>query len=372
MDLDGRTEAREHLHHAEDGGRPRHVALHGGHALGGLEVQAAGVEGDALPDEGDPPAGAALGHVGEVDERGRLGAPAIDPQERAHAHPRAGLAIEDADPEAAGLGELASGLGEPGGGHAVGRLVDQVAGEARRLGGEVGDPQAFAQVGLVAGRRGEEGGRLDGSLIGPLGLVAVEGVQAEPEALADGLGSDARGEPRPDQRQDDVARPGIASPARRGRRGAAHRLCRASGARTEAHDKDAPRAEAAVGVEDGGVADLRLEALGGEDAAHEAAQGPVDAGDLGPEPGLVRVSLDHQHVPPRRRRGCPAHLELHRAPSRPRRSASMASARRIMGSSPTVRSRPARSSSVTQRRASASEPARAVPPAGVARKSSNT
>ena len=47
--LDRRLEVRQGLEDAEDGRGPRHVVLHPQHAVGGLEVEPAGVERDALP-----------------------------------------------------------------------------------------------------------------------------------------------------------------------------------------------------------------------------------------------------------------------------------------------------------------------------------
>ena len=51
--VDLRLELRDHPHRREDRRRPAHVALHGLHALGVLDRQAAGVEGDALAGERD-------------------------------------------------------------------------------------------------------------------------------------------------------------------------------------------------------------------------------------------------------------------------------------------------------------------------------
>ena len=70
VDLQRQPEGRERAHDRQDGRRPRHVVLHGPHAVGGLEVEATRVEGDPLPDDGKlpapPPAGSARSFTGST------------------------------------------------------------------------------------------------------------------------------------------------------------------------------------------------------------------------------------------------------------------------------------------------------------------
>ena len=59
-------------------GSAAHVHLHGHHAVGGLDGEAAGIEGDALADEGQRATG--VGRViGELDESGSWSEPRFTP-----------------------------------------------------------------------------------------------------------------------------------------------------------------------------------------------------------------------------------------------------------------------------------------------------
>src|SRR5439155_377391 len=92
--------------------------------LGGLEVEPARVERDALADEGDASGATARGRVREVDELRRLGAPGRHAEERAHAHAAAVGAVIDAERKPVLLRDLCGGPGEPGHDHPALARVD--------------------------------------------------------------------------------------------------------------------------------------------------------------------------------------------------------------------------------------------------------
>ena len=121
---DRAVDVAERSHGGDDGAAAAHVALHRQHALAGLDVEAAGVEGDALADEdhrGHALGGPARGVVhadqpGLVDGAAADGADAaealgLEPLRRPRPAPRGRLSLADLD----GL------LGQPGRGLQVGR-----------------------------------------------------------------------------------------------------------------------------------------------------------------------------------------------------------------------------------------------------------
>ena len=117
----------ERLHQPDNASRARHVALHVLHAGGGLERDAAGVEGDALADQRDRVAALRAGtaplHYHDV---ARLLAALPDGQQRTHAEPLQRLRSEHFDLHA----ELCEFLGarrELGRAEHVRRFVDEIA-----------------------------------------------------------------------------------------------------------------------------------------------------------------------------------------------------------------------------------------------------
>jgi len=82
-----RLELRDGLHGAEHGGAAAHVVLHFLHAIGGLDGNTAGVEGDAFPDQAEVILGSGLAGraVAQNDEGWRLVATLGDAQQGAHA-----------------------------------------------------------------------------------------------------------------------------------------------------------------------------------------------------------------------------------------------------------------------------------------------
>ena len=176
-DFDIGLELRDGAHGSDHGGGSGHVVLHLFHALGGLDGDAAGVEGDALADEAeDGEAGlrAAGGLVGHDDEGGGFGGALCYGPEGSHAQLVEFGGGVDLAAEAGLSAHRPGALAEDGGGEDVAGLVDEGAGEV--LG--VGVDEAFFEAGLNFGARGllrfvgEDGEELDGGVL----AVAFVGV----------------------------------------------------------------------------------------------------------------------------------------------------------------------------------------------------
>src|SRR5262249_17338323 len=110
-----------------------HVHLHRLHALGRLDRDATGVEGDALADEGRAGVAACTAAVAQHDEARRLLAALGDAHQRTHASGADLVGAEDLTVQADLLGHLARTLGQLAGGQHIGRLVAQRAREILRL-----------------------------------------------------------------------------------------------------------------------------------------------------------------------------------------------------------------------------------------------
>ncbi len=84
-DANARLEQGDGAHGADHGSAAGHVVLHLLHVVGGLDGDAAGVEGDAFADEAEHRAfGYAFGFVAEDDEGGRFFGALGDAPECAH------------------------------------------------------------------------------------------------------------------------------------------------------------------------------------------------------------------------------------------------------------------------------------------------
>src|SRR5262249_53131205 len=86
--------------HAPHGGAAGHVVLHFFHAIGGLDGDAAGVEGDGFADETDDRSagfGSASGRVRDDDHARRLGSALRDAEKSAHLEFSDFLFVEDFD-----------------------------------------------------------------------------------------------------------------------------------------------------------------------------------------------------------------------------------------------------------------------------------
>jgi hypothetical protein len=173
---------QERAHHRR---RAAHVVLHLLDAALRLEVDAAGVEGDALADQ-HVRLGIAAAVVLQHDELGRIGRSLRDGEQRAHAQCAHLLAIENlARDRVEAAGEILRLLGEVGGIADVRRQVAQFAGE-RDAGG---DRLALRQRGggIVAGadRERRQPGFIALLVLGTeRGGVAITGMRGRDRRLA--------------------------------------------------------------------------------------------------------------------------------------------------------------------------------------------
>ena len=204
------TELGDRVGGGQHRGRAGHVALHRVHAVGRLEVQAAGVERDALADQGQVGLGAAR-PVAQPDQPRRPGRAAADGQQAAVAALGQRLLVQHLDADPGALDQRRGLLGEGGGVEQVGRDVDPLAGRSARPGRR---PSASADDRRWTGRAAActHGDRVDrrrcGSGTELTGRVAVA---AEQRALGHRLRLLRLGR-RPATRRPRVA-PSSASPA---------------------------------------------------------------------------------------------------------------------------------------------------------------
>ena len=172
----------QRLHQADYDAGAAHVPLHVFHAGGRLDRDAAGIESDALADEGDRLVLFSAALPLHDQQLGFAHAALADAEQRAHAEFAHGVLAQYLDLDAEVVQGLA--LGRQGlRVHDVGRLRNQVAGQEHAVGQPVQRPERLAR------RRG--GGPADGQsgerrlLVGLLlGAVAVEAVAAQPGAEA--------------------------------------------------------------------------------------------------------------------------------------------------------------------------------------------
>ena len=123
----------DHVGEREHGRGAAHVLLHQQHRAFRLDVEAAGVEADALADQR---------HLrrrriapGEVDQAGLPGGGAADRMNEREIAGEEIVADDHARARAVAAGERGGGIGEFAGPHVVRRRVDEVAREIDRLGG---------------------------------------------------------------------------------------------------------------------------------------------------------------------------------------------------------------------------------------------
>ena len=144
-----RLEQGDGAHGAEHGSAAGHVVLHLLHVVGGLDGDAAGVEGDALADQAEHGAvGDAFGLIAQHDQRRRLLRSLRNAPERAHLQlfdlvGRAVLPTSGRLPAAMSAARLA----ELRWGELVARLVDQRAREVLAF----ADDDALAESGFGGG-----------------------------------------------------------------------------------------------------------------------------------------------------------------------------------------------------------------------------
>ncbi len=124
---------------SDHGCRTGHVALHGVHAFAGLQVQATGVEGDALADKGEVELGATRG-VGQLHQARLAGRAAADGDDAAEAFALQRLVVPHLDAELGVPGHRPHQFGEGLGEQVVAGQVHPFAGEVDgrgRGGGEL-------------------------------------------------------------------------------------------------------------------------------------------------------------------------------------------------------------------------------------------
>lgn len=195
-DADGKLEGRDSLDGGERGGGTAHVADHFGHGLGRLEAEAAGIEGEALADDGQMVLGGVLGRlVVEGDHERRAGAALADGHVAHKAFFFKLLHVADLDGKARRI--LDDGLGafdEFGGVEVGGAGVDEVLRERDRLlfyGDFFGD---FLEGGAMFAGDNLVGHREVFFLLALVGVELVVGV-VEPvedrlELFVDGIGEE--------------------------------------------------------------------------------------------------------------------------------------------------------------------------------------
>ena len=186
-DVDGDAQTSRGEDRSERRGRAAHVALHLVHSGGRLDRDAAGVEGDALADQGQV-RGCALGPVGQAHEARSVGRAAADGEDAAVAAVGESLLVEHLDVDREAGSSLDGMLGEVSR-HEVGRGgVDQIAGAVDGCCQRAAATQSGQRCGVLGV------GDLDrqtthGSLLRRLavGTVGQECVGTECGALDDGV-----------------------------------------------------------------------------------------------------------------------------------------------------------------------------------------
>src|SRR5271168_2459344 len=186
---DRRLQIGDSAHGTEHGGAAAHVVLHFFHVVGGLNGNAAGVEGDGFADEAEN-RGVRAGifrRVTDDDDAGRLDAALSDADERAHFQLGDFALVEDFDAQADFLGHGFGARGEHARGEAVGRLVDQVAGEILRFGDDAAAFDGFGQIAVLIGVETREQHGLDFAIGFLVRLIFVGFEIGDAEAFGDGL-----------------------------------------------------------------------------------------------------------------------------------------------------------------------------------------
>ena len=202
MTFDWRLQLGDGPHGADHGSAARHVVLHLLHAVGGLDGDSPGIEGDALPDQAEHGPSWSVGRfVFHDDERGRLVGTLRDAEEGAHlqlAHllGAVDLALQP-DLPAHGRGPLAQNRRR----EAIAGLIDQLAGKVLGL----SDDHAFAQAcfccGMVDGFGRNDLNGLDAAVFA-VGAVRVGVVIAQNSAFGERANGEFRIKPLGDGHSD--------------------------------------------------------------------------------------------------------------------------------------------------------------------------
>ena len=180
-----RFEQRDGAHGADHGGAAGHVVLHFFHAVGGLDGNAAGVEGDAFADQSQHRfLGSARGFVAQDDQRGRFVGALGDAPESSHLQFLDLVGAVNFAFQADFRRHLFRAVGEDGRRHAIGGFIDQVASEILRFADDAGFVHCRLQLGLIAAS--DDGQRVN-LLVLAIALVVVGIEVADERAFHDGL-----------------------------------------------------------------------------------------------------------------------------------------------------------------------------------------
>ena len=184
-DFHFRLQQRDGAHGADHGGAAGHVVLHFFHAVGGLDGNAAGIEGDAFADQSQHRfLRSARGFVAQDDQRGRFVRALGYAPESSHLEFLDLVGAVDFALQSDFRRHFLRAVGEDGRRHAVRGFVDQVASEILRLADDAGFVQRRLQLGLIAAS--DDGERVD-LLVLAIALVVVGIEVADKCAFDDGF-----------------------------------------------------------------------------------------------------------------------------------------------------------------------------------------
>ena len=172
----------ERVHQPGDAGRARHVALHVLHAGGGFDRNAAGVEADALADEGDRRVTLLAAIPAHHHHAAVMRRALADAEQRVHAELFQLGDVEHLDRDAELL-QRTGAAGEFLGIKHVGRLVDEIARQQRAFSDRGTRCIGAARRSDITDCDGHLAARRRLVVVLALGLVAVEGIGAQFNAL---------------------------------------------------------------------------------------------------------------------------------------------------------------------------------------------
>ncbi len=196
-DAHGGFKVRDGLHGTEHCGRTGHVVLHFVHVVGGLDGDAAGVEGDAFANEAeDGSVGRRweFGFVTEDDEGGRFGGALGNGSEGTHAEFVKLVGGVDLAGEAAGGGHGSGATAELCGCEDVAGLVDERAGKVLCFTEDNALVEALPnfRLGFAVGFGAEDREGLEGGVFA-VGAVGIDVEGGEEGAFEEGTGGQFTG-----------------------------------------------------------------------------------------------------------------------------------------------------------------------------------
>ena len=278
--VQGQFELADGEHGPQDGGAAAHIAAHAVHLLGRLEGDAARVEGDPLADEDNGIEIVPARVVLHDNKGGRLVTAPGDPQEGAHLEFCCILLVQDLAAHVVELaGNFEGQFGQIGGRGIVGRPVDEIAGQAGSLGGDLAHPSPCLDGGQLCLIKLDKGEPLRVGAVRGLVLELLVAVQSQDSALYDSLSGFLQVKTTGSGSVDDAAEgldPQIAGLDGGCSGGFAHPLQGELVLGPKADEDNARGGNGAPWIKDGGLALLAAEITIGNDFADGAAQGLVD------------------------------------------------------------------------------------------------